>query len=249
MSSPSNNSLTWIHRSTQLMIFQSIGKPWMRALWIFLKTTPLNTIHRYVEGHWTSAIDQFKSLLQRQFADDGPCKVIIKFMWDFHSCCFQACFCPTESVVCREMFGSTAPDDWKGCSEIAMLESMANIRDIYNLPYWINDLNLSRHHNDSYKSTDGFHFTGITGIGQLQVTPINRETHIDASSKLFQGRNSSASELQTGISSWQNLHRGKKNPFKWIRNYEGARCHQQSVAWNRTACSGPYNKAICQRNI
>jgi hypothetical protein len=36
--------------------------------------------HRYVEGNWASAIDQFKSLSQRQFIDDGPCKTMIKFM-------------------------------------------------------------------------------------------------------------------------------------------------------------------------
>jgi hypothetical protein len=34
------------------------------------------------------------------------------------------------------MFGSSAPDDWKGCSEIAMLDRIADVRDIYGLPYW-----------------------------------------------------------------------------------------------------------------
>ena len=34
------------------------------------------------------------------------------------------------------MFGSSAPDDWKGCSEIAMLDRIADVRDIYGLSYW-----------------------------------------------------------------------------------------------------------------
>ena len=44
-------------------------------------------------------------------------------------------FVPTEVFMCREVFGSAAPDDWKGCTEIAVLNNVADIRDIYNLPY------------------------------------------------------------------------------------------------------------------
>ncbi len=46
-------------------------------------TAPLILQRRYVEGNWTSAIDQFRSLLQKQFVDDGPCTTIIEFMCAF----------------------------------------------------------------------------------------------------------------------------------------------------------------------
>ena len=41
----------------------------------------------------------------------------------------------TKSAINRQMFGSAPPDDWKGCSELQMLEGIKDIRDIYNLSY------------------------------------------------------------------------------------------------------------------
>jgi hypothetical protein len=66
------------------MTFQNIVRPLIRKFAEFVVTLAQSVALmfrlRYVEGNWTHAIDQFKSLLQRQFIDDGPCKTIIKFM-------------------------------------------------------------------------------------------------------------------------------------------------------------------------
>jgi hypothetical protein len=51
-----------------------------------LNISPTNSIfcahswRSYVEGKWTSAIEQFKSLLETKFIGDGPCKKMIEFM-------------------------------------------------------------------------------------------------------------------------------------------------------------------------
>lgn len=104
---------------------------------LLILATKLNS---FIATDTLREIGQAQSINSKVCRNDNSSMMDLAKQWS-NSCellvhaFFRACLDPPEVAMCREMFGSSAPDDWKGCSEIAMLDGVADIRDVYNISY------------------------------------------------------------------------------------------------------------------